>query len=106
MLYESIHPEVKPQDHNKKHKLSLILTAIGTSIDAMAIGITVAFLDASIITMALSMGLATFVMATSGIMIGHIIGLRGGRIAEATGGICIILIGTKILFEHLGILTL
>ncbi len=82
----------------------LMLTAIGTSIDALAIGATLAFLDANIVVMALAMGFATFVMATAGILLGHRIGQRGGRIAEALGGLCLVAIGTHILLSHLGVL--
>lgn len=91
----------------KDHTLSaLILTAIGTSIDAMAVGATLAFMDASIWISALAIGAATFLMATMGIMTGHYIGTKGGKIAEILGGLGLIAIGTKILLEHLGVLTL
>jgi len=78
----------------------LLTTAIGTSIDAMAVGVTLAFLDANIVVTAAAIGLATFLMATIGVMIGRIIGEKFGRIAEALGGLGLILIGTKILIEH------
>lgn len=86
------------------HKTSaLILTAIGTSIDAMAVGATLAFLDISIWISALAIGSATFIMATIGIMTGHYIGSRGGKIAEALGGLGLLLIGTAILYDHLDV---
>ena len=85
----------------KRHSFGLLLlTAIGTSIDAMAVGVTLAFLDANIVVTALAIGLATFVMTTIGIMVGRIIGGNFGRIAEGLGGVGLILIGTKILIEH------
>ena len=77
-----------------------VLTAIGTSIDAMAVGVTLAFLDANIVVTALAIGLATFVMTTIGIMVGRVIGGNFGRIAEGLGGVGLILIGTKILIDH------
>jgi putative Mn2+ efflux pump MntP len=84
-----------------RHSLGLLLmTAIGTSIDAMAVGVTLAFLAADIVVTALAIGLATFLMTTIGIMIGRVIGERLGRVAEALGGVCLILIGSKILIEH------
>lgn len=90
----------------ESHKISiLILTAIGTSIDAMAVGVTLALLDANILIMAAMIGMPTFVMATVGIMTGHYIGTKAGKIAEALGDLCLIAIGTKILFEHLGVIT-
>jgi len=89
------------QARPKRHSFGLLLvTAIGTSIDAMAVGVTLAFLDANIVVTALAIGLATFLMTTIGIMVGHIIGGKLGRIAEALGGAGLILIGTKILIEH------
>jgi len=48
-------------------------------------------------------GMATFTMVTIGIMTGHYIGTKAGRVAELLGGLCLILIGTKILLEHLGL---
>ncbi|MAI61963.1 MAG: hypothetical protein CBB87_05645 [Micavibrio sp. TMED27] len=102
MLYESFQEE-KPK--TEKHKLSmLILTAIGTSIDAMAVGVTLALINANILIAATSIGAATFVMTTTGIMTGHYIGLKSGKIAEALGGICLIIIGTSILLDHLEII--
>jgi putative Mn2+ efflux pump MntP len=66
----------------------------------MAVGVTLAFLDANIVVTALAIGLATFVMTTIGIMVGRVIGGNFGRIAEGLGGVGLILIGTKILIEH------
>jgi putative Mn2+ efflux pump MntP len=100
MILESFKKEEVRQDET--HKLHvLILTAIGTSIDAMAVGATLAFIDVNIWIAAGMIGLATFIMATIGIMTGHHMGLRAGKIAELLGGLCLIAIGTKILIEHL-----
>lgn len=101
MIYEGFHNE--ESERKEYHKLSiLILTAIGTSIDAMAVGATLALLDANIWIMAAMIGSATFIMSTIGIMTGHYIGTKAGKIAEVLGGLCLIAIGTKILIEHLG----
>jgi manganese efflux pump family protein len=78
----------------------LVATAIGTSIDAMAVGVILAFIDADIVVTALAIGCATFLMATVGILIGCLIGEKFGRIAEAIGGVGLIVIGVKILVEH------
>jgi manganese efflux pump family protein len=78
----------------------LLVTAIGTSIDSMAVGVTLAFINANIIVTAAAIGLATFMMATIGIMIGRVAGAAFGRAAEGLGGICLILIGAKILIQH------
>lgn len=101
MIYEGFHNE--EAERKESHKLSvLILTAIGTSIDAMAVGATLALLNVNIWMMAGMIGAATFLMATVGIMTGHYIGTKAGKIAEILGGLCLIAIGSKILFEHLG----
>lgn len=101
MIYEGLHNE--ETERKESHKLSiLILTAIGTSIDAMAVGATFALLNVNIWIMAAMIGAATFMMATIGIMTGHYIGTKAGKIAEVLGGLCLIAIGTKILIEHLG----
>lgn len=100
MIYEGFHNE--EAERKESHKLSiLVLTAIGTSIDAMAVGATLALLNANIWIMAAMIGAATFIMATIGIMTGHYIGTKAGKIAEIIGGLCLITIGTKILIEHL-----
>jgi putative Mn2+ efflux pump MntP len=102
MIYEGFQND--SAERKESHKLSvLIITAIGTSIDAMAIGATFAFLDSNIWMMAAMIGFASFTMATIGIMMGHYIGTKAGKIAEILGGICLILIGSKILIEHLGL---
>lgn len=104
MLVEGLQrQEAEEEGDRRPHSLGmLILTAIGTSIDAMAVGVTLALLDVSIWLSAIAIGMATFMMATIGIMTGHYIGARGGRIAEILGGLCLIMIGAKILFDHLG----
>ncbi len=78
----------------------LLMTALGTSIDSMAVGVTLAFINADIVVTAIAIGFATFTMATIGIMIGRVAGPALGRAAEGLGGLCLILIGTKILVEH------
>lgn len=84
--------------------LALIATAVGTSIDAGAVGVGLALLEANIWLIALSIGFATFVMATIGLLIGKVAGTRLGKVAELVGGLALILLGSKILLEHLGVL--
>jgi putative Mn2+ efflux pump MntP len=89
--------EEKPQ----RHSLAiLIVTAIGTSIDALAVGVTLALVDANIIINALAIGAATFSMVTIGILTGQYLGEKFGRYAEAAGGVVLIVIGINILIEH------
>jgi len=82
----------------------LAATAVGTSLDAMAIGVGLAFLQVNILHTALAIGLATTIMATVGIMLGRFIGPLLGKWAEILGGVVLIGIGCNILLEHLGYL--
>lgn len=102
MIYEGFHNE--EVERKESHKFSvLILTAIGTSIDAMAVGATLALLNVNIWIMAAMIGTATFMMATIGVMTGHYIGTKAGKVVELLGGLCLIAIGTNILIEHLSV---
>lgn len=89
--------EVKPSSHGF---LVLAMTALGTSIDALAVGVTLALIDANIIVNALAIGAATFTMTTIGVMAGRVLGETFGRYAEAAGGLVLIGIGCKIVIEH------
>lgn len=80
---------------------SLAATGLGTSIDAMAVGVSLAFLDAPIGTVAAVIGLCTLVMVTTGIMLGRVLGALAGKRAEIIGGMVMIVIGAAILYEHL-----
>lgn len=77
------------------------MTAIATSIDAMVIGISLAFLNVNIWLACLMIGTATTLMATLGVMLGASIGKKVGKIAEILGGISLIGIGLFILLTHL-----
>ncbi|MBH0236290.1 manganese efflux pump MntP [Methylobrevis albus] len=79
----------------------LLATAVGTSLDAMAIGVSLAFLDVDILVIALAIGAATFVMASGGMLVGRLIGDRFGRYAAALAGLALIGLGVSILIEHL-----
>lgn len=83
----------------------LFLMAIATSIDALAIGITFAFLQVSIGPAVAFIGCTTFILAFVGVCIGKVFGARYKSKAEFFGGVILILIGLKILLEHLGILS-
>jgi putative Mn2+ efflux pump MntP len=85
-----------------RHSLGvLMLTALATSIDALVVGVGLALLDASILTAAAAIGLATLVMVTIGVMLGRVLGALAGRRAELLGGLLLIGLGTAILVEHL-----
>lgn len=104
MIYESMNDKDEDVDPTEANGISkIILTAFATSIDAMAVGVTLAFLDANIIVSALLIGLATFLMTTIGVLFGHYLGRRMGKLAERLGGIALILIGTSILYDHMNV---
>ncbi len=84
---------------------TMFLLAVATSIDALAVGITFAFLDVNIIHAVTFIGITTFVLSAVGVFIGHIFGLKYKSKAEITGGVILILLGTKILLEHLEIIS-
>ena len=85
---------------------TMLPLALATSIDALAVGISFAFLGVDIVTAALLIGVTTFVISGAGIVVGNIFGAKYKSKAELAGGIVLILIGLKILLEHLGIIYL
>ena len=82
----------------------MFMFAVATSIDALAVGITFAFLNVHIVSAALMIGVCTFLISFAGVKIGNIFGTKYKSKAELAGGIILILLGFKILFEHLHIL--
>ncbi|MBM5739349.1 manganese efflux pump MntP [Klebsiella pneumoniae] len=78
----------------------LVTTAFATSLDAMAVGVGLAFVQVSIVTAALAIGCAAFIMSTRGMMVGRFIGPLLGKRAEILGGIVLIGIGSEILWSH------
>ena len=83
---------------------TMVLLAVATSIDALAVGVTFAFLEVRILPAAGLIGLTTFLLSAAGIYIGHVFGARYKAGAERLGGVILVLMGLKILLEHLGIL--
>lgn len=83
---------------------TMFLLAVATSIDALAIGITFAFLKVSIIPAVCFIGSVTFIISFAGVKIGNVFGARYKNKAEIVGGVILILLGLKILLEHLGFL--
>ena len=82
----------------------LLILAVATSIDALAVGVSFAFLGVHIAPAVTLIGCTTFVLTLVGVWVGNLFGSRYKSRAELTGGIILILIGVKILLEHLGIL--
>ena len=84
---------------------TMLLLAVATSIDALAVGITFAFLSVRILPAAGLIGVTTFLLSALGGDIGHIFGLKYKAKAEIAGGVILIFIGLKILLEHLGVIS-
>ena len=82
----------------------MFMLAVATNIDALAVGITFAFLNVHIVSAASMIGVCTFLISFVGVKIGNIFGTKYKSKAELAGGIILILLGFKILFEHLHIL--
>lgn len=90
--------EQKPEQHSF---LMLAVTAFATSIDALAVGVGLAFVNVNIFVAASAIGLATTLMVTLGVMLGRVLGAVVGKRAEIVGGVVLIVVGATILFEHL-----
>ena len=82
---------------------AMLPMAVATSIDALAVGVTFAFLNVSIVPAVSFIGIITFTLSAVGVYIGHLFGAKFKSKAELTGGIVLILMGLRILLEHLGI---
>jgi manganese efflux pump family protein len=105
MIYEGMKPDHERPPRVSRHSfLHLALTGFATSIDAMAVGVGLAFLDVKIGPVAVAIGLATFIAVTVGVMLGRILGSAMGKRAEILGGVLLIGIGSSILYEHLSAL--
>ena len=94
------------QEHNADMSVkTMFLMAVATSIDALAVGISLAMAgNVNIWTAALFIGLCTFSFSAAGVKIGNVFGARYEKKAQLAGGVILILIGLRILLEHLGIL--
>ena len=109
MLWDAFHEDDEQGEEAQDARLDLkelIMLAIATSIDALAVGITFAFLGVNIVWAIAVIGVTTFVLSVVGVAVGHVFGARYEKGATIAGGIVLILIGCKILLEHLGIIAL
>lgn len=102
MIYESLKNDDDICDCFQLKELFML--AIATSIDALAVGITFAFLSVDILISVSIIGIVTFGCCLLGVFIGHLFGAAFKSKAEFMGGVILILMGLKILFEHLGII--
>lgn len=102
-----IHQSFKADDENEdatpndRGILGTALAGLATSIDAMAVGVGLAFVEVNIVVVSLIIGLCTFVMVTLGVMAGRALGTLIGKRAELLGGLILIGVGAMILHEHL-----
>jgi len=103
MIHEALDNDEEEADASLNVK-TMFLLAVATSIDALAIGITFAFLKVNIIPAVCFIGIVTFIISFAGVKIGNVFGARYKNKAEIVGGIILILLGLKILLEHLGFL--
>ena len=83
---------------------TMLMLAIATSIDALAVGVTFAFMDIALVPSVTLIGVTTFLFSAAGIKVGSLFGMRYKNKAERIGGAVLILIGLKILLEGLGVL--
>ena len=101
MIFENTDDESKNTELNI---LTILFLAVATSIDALAIGITFAFLNVNLLFAAIIIAFITFILSFIGYTFGNKIGDKLGSKAEKLGGITLILLGLKILLEHLGVI--
>lgn len=103
MIREAFSKEDNSTDDSLDFK-TMFLLAVATSIDALAVGITFAFLKVNIIAAVSFIGIITFALSAAGVKVGNVFGIKYKSKAEIAGGVILLLIGSKILLEHLGIL--
>ena len=84
--------------------IAMLLLAVATSIDALAVGVTFAFLQVDLIPAVTLIGVCTFLLSAAGVKIGHLFGVKYKSRAELLGGAVLVLIGLKILLEHLDLI--
>lgn len=109
MLWEAFREDAGEGDGKPADRIDLgefLILAIATSIDALAVGISFAALSVDIVPSVALIGVATFAFSIAGVFVGNFFGSRYEKPASIVGGVVLILIGTKILLEHLGILAL
>ena len=101
MIREAFSDDADEDNDSSLSFRAMFPLAIATSIDALAAGITFAFLQINIIYAITTIGLCTFIISVAGVKIGNVFGIKYSSQAELAGGIVLILIGFKILIEHL-----
>lgn len=101
MIYNGLSGDEDDQSKSTKHGFMLLaLTAVATSIDSLAVGVGLAFIQVNIWVASGAIGLATFLMVTIGTFLGKAIGQAVGKKAEIIGGVILIIVGIAIVYEH------
>lgn len=101
MIREAISEEPNSNDNNPSKGKNLILLSIATSIDALAVGFSLALLKVDVWFPALCIGIITGLLSLLGIYIGKYFGMKFSKYAKSSGGVILILIGIKIVIEHI-----
>lgn len=99
---EEEHIEDIEEPSRHRFDISLLLLAFATSLDALAMGVSLSFLSVSIIEAAIVIGSCTLLMSTTGVLLGKLLGRCGGRFVEVLGGLLLIGIGIHIVITHMG----
>ena len=101
MLWESFHSEHDTKKTDVTRGMPLLVLSIATSIDAMAVGLSFAFLEVNMVVASLTIGIIAFLITATGFVIGKKSGKMLGKRAELIGGIILIAIGLRILLTHI-----
>jgi len=102
MIWESFHEKDGKESHNDITRWLFLLTlSIATSLDALAVGLSLAFLKVNLAMASATIGIVCFIITFTGFFAGKKLGVLVGKRAEAVGGVILILIGLQILLEHL-----
>ena len=104
MLHEALSPgEDDEEDEDHVGLRELLVLGLATSVDALAVGVSFAFLDVDVLAAAVVIGVVTLLVSLAGVVVGHRAGVRFRGPAEVAGGVVLILIGVRILLDHLGV---
>lgn len=106
MIKEALSKNDEDEVDDKVDFKTMVVLAIATSIDALAVGVTFAFLNVNIILAVSLIAMITFIISCIGVKLGNVFGDKYEKKAEFAGGVVLVLIGLKILLEHLGIFVL
>lgn len=103
MIWEALRPdhEEAEDDRGRLTMRAVVVLALATSIDALAVGVSLAFLEASIWTAIAVIGGVTFALTFIAVLLGHRVGVRFQRPAEVVGGLVLVAIGVQVVIEHL-----